>query len=119
MREQNIGDLVCEFGESVASQADAVARGDPETGNKFAKRYVDIFGELCRRGNEGRDALAVLLDDPRAPVRIQVAAYLLRHCGQRAQAVLEKEARGRGMHAFAARQALKRWAEGTWQLDRE
>jgi hypothetical protein len=118
-QEQHIGELGREFGDCVAAQSDAIARGDADTGNKFAQRYIDIFGEIRRRGDGARDALAVLLEDARPPVRVMVAAYLLRHSGAHAKAILEKEAQGKGINAFAAKQALKRWHDGTWQLDRE
>jgi hypothetical protein len=47
------------------------------------------------------------------------ASFLLRHCGARARRVLEEAARERGIVAFGAVQALKRWDEGTWALDPE
>jgi hypothetical protein len=55
--------LVAEFGNCVAAQSDAVAQGDAETGNRFAKRYIAAFAEIRRRGDVGRNALAALLDD--------------------------------------------------------
>ena len=45
------------------------------------------------------------------------AAYLLRHSGDAARVVLEAAARDKGLVAFGAAQALKRWEEGTWDLD--
>lgn len=109
--------LVKEFAECVVAQNDAIARNDPQTGNKYAKRYIVAFEKLRRRGNEGRDALAVLLTDEHAAVRVMAAAYLLRHCGGKARIVLEQEAKGKGLVAFGAAQALKRWDEGSWSLD--
>jgi hypothetical protein len=113
----NLDVLVQEFANSVAAQAEAIAEGDPKTGNKFARRYIAAFSKLRARGDEGRDALASLFQDPRAEVRVMAAAYLLRHCGDKARAVLTAEAEGKGLTAFGAAQALKRWEEGTWALD--
>ncbi len=45
------------------------------------------------------------------------AVYLLRHRTDEAVAVLEQVARGQGLIAFEAGQALERWKEGTWALD--
>jgi hypothetical protein len=109
--------LVREFAECVVAQNEAIARNDPKTGNRYAKRYMAAFDELRVHGDTGRDALAVLLADERAAVRVMAAAYLLRHSGQTARAVLEREAKGKGLVAFGAAQALKRWDEGSWSLD--
>jgi hypothetical protein len=113
----NLDALVKEFADCVARQSKAIANGDAKVGNSYAKRYVAAFEKLRARGDDGRNALAILLLDERADVRVMAAAYLLRHCEGRARAVLEKEAKGKGPVAFGAVQALKRWNEGTWALD--
>lgn len=115
----NVNELVKEFAGCVEAQNEAIARGDPNTGNIFAKRYIAAFEKLRTHGNDGRDALAALLADNRPGVRVMAAAYLLRHCGDRARAILEAEAKGVGLVAFGAAQALQRWNEGTWALDPE
>jgi hypothetical protein len=109
--------LVGQFAEAVAAQTDAIWRGDHKTGNKFAKRYIAIFKRLREPGDEGRDALAALLDHDRPDVRVMAAAFLLRHRTETALAVLRQAAAGEGMIAFEASETLKRWQEGTWQLD--
>jgi len=109
--------LVEEFAECVAAQSEAIAKGNPTLGNKYAKRYMAAFEKLRSHGDEGRNALVVLLTDERADVRVMAAAYLLRHCGDRAKSILESEAKGKGLISFGAAQALQRWAEGTWNLD--
>lgn len=111
-------DLVSEFAENVAAQADAVARDDPQTGNRYARKYINAFKKLRALGDPGREALVPLLKHERPDVRIMAAAYLMRYCTQEARAVLEaatEEPKGR--HAFSATQALKRWDEGDWHLD--
>ncbi len=113
----NLDELVEEFAKCVRAQSDAIANSDPVTGNKFAARYIAAFEELRAYGNTGRDALAILLDDGRPDVKVMAAALLLRHCEERAKAVLEAEAKGTGLVAFGAEQALKRWEEGSWTLD--
>ncbi len=109
--------LVKEFAECVAAQSEAIARADARTGNKHAKRYVAAFDRLRAHGDEGREALATLLTDGRADVRVMAAAYLLRYCESRARLILEAEAKGTGLVAFGAAQTLKRWEEGIWALD--
>jgi hypothetical protein len=112
-----LDELVRVFAAAVIAQEDAIDAGDSETGNRHAKRYLDAFEELRTYGDRGRDALSELLSDGDARVRVMAAAFLLRHCGQRARSVLEAEARGKGLTAFSASQALMRWDEGSWRLD--
>jgi len=114
-----LNELVKEFADCVAAQREAIEKCDPNRGNKLADRYIGAFKKLRARGNEGREALATLLHDNRADVRVMAAAYLLRYKTEQARAVLEAEAKGRGFVAFGAAQALQRWKEGTWALDPE
>lgn len=115
----NLDELVKEFADCVAAQSEAIAKRDPNTGNKFAKRFIVAFEQLRAHGDSGRDALATLFADNRPDIRVMAAAYLLRHSGNRARAVLEAEAKGTDIVAFGAAQALQRWNEGTWALDPE
>ena len=110
-------ELVTEFELNVRAQADAIARGDSKSGNKYAKKYIEAFEELRRHGDAGRAALLPLLSHYRSEVRVMSAAYLLRYRTEDAKAVLEREASGKGLTAFAAGQALRRWEEGSWSLD--
>ncbi len=109
--------LVRDFAENVAAQTDAVRRGDPKTGNKHAKRYIRAFEELRALGDEGRDGLVPLMVTARDDVRGMAAAFLLRHRPDDARRVLQELARGEGLVAFSAGETLKRWEEGSWQLD--
>lgn len=116
--QAKLEDLVAKFAESIAAQTNAMSKGDAKTGNKHAKAYALAFNELTRRyGDSGREALSVLLDDERIDVRTTAAAFLLRYAEGRARGVLEAAAKGRGLDAFAAAQALERWASGEWDLD--
>ena len=114
---KTIDDLVREFADSVAAQTDAVWRGDAKTGNRHAKHYIKIVRKLRELGDAGRDALVPLFKHKRPDVRIAAAAYLLRYRTGEAREVLETEAKGQGLCAFEAQEALKRWDEGTWSLD--
>jgi len=109
--------LVREFAVNVEAQTDAIRRGDPKAGNKHAKRYIRAFEELRELGDEGRDALVPLMSRGRDDVREMAAACLLRHRTDEARRVLQELAQGEGFVAFSAGEALKRWEEGSWQLD--
>ncbi|MFP2898446.1 DUF2019 domain-containing protein [Corallococcus sp. 4LFB] len=109
--------LVEAFAQHAAAQNDSIRQGDAKTGNKHAKKVNETFDKLCAHGNAGRDALAALLTHPRMDVRVKAAAFLLRHRTDDAKAVLQEAAQGQDLVSFAASEALKRWADGTWALD--
>jgi len=110
--------LVEEFAACVVAQTEQIERGDSRLGNVYAKRYLRAFNDLRRRGDAGRDALAVLLDDPRMDVREMAAAFLLRHRYRQCRELLEEIASGPpSLFALGAAECLARWDEGSWQLD--
>ena len=107
------------FADGVALQTFAIWHGDARTGNRHAKRYIAAFERLRERGDEGRDALMVLLEHERPDVRVAAAAFLLRHCTEESLKVLRAAAAGESLVAFEAGQAIKRWEEGSWAIDPE
>ena len=111
--------LVKEFAENVAAQTDAIFQAGSDPEDKHGDRYIAAFEELRTHGDEGREALCVLLEHPRVDVRTTAAAFLLRYRTAEARAVLEETAKGEGLVAFGAQQTLKGWEEGTWALDPE
>ena len=117
MKDTDADALVEKFADNVVKQTDATARGDARSGNKYAKRYIAAFEQLCSLGDQGRDALVVLLEHARADVRVMAAAFLLRHRTTEALAVLREASAGEGLIAFQAAQTIKRWEDGTWALD--
>jgi len=111
--------LVKEVEGNVASQTEAIKRGDARTGNRHANRYIAALKKLRAEGDAGRDALAILLKHPRSDVRVTAAGFLLRYRTAEAKAVLEAVAGGGGAAAIGATMALKHWEEGTWSLNPE
>ena len=110
-----LSELVEEFALNVAAQTDS--KGPASVGNRFANRYIRSFQRLRRRGDAGRNALAVLFIHPLRDVRAMAAAFLLRHRTSEALSVLAQVAQGTDLTAFGAGQAIERWNEGTWALD--
>jgi hypothetical protein len=110
-------ELVAEFARCVAAQWAAIASGDADVGNEYARRYIAAFASIGAFGDEGRLALKALFQDERAEVRVAAASFLLRYAGADARALLESEAAGRGLVAFTAAQALQRWDDGQSELD--
>jgi len=112
-------DLVRRFAEAVVAQDACLERGNAKAGNRHARQQFATFRELRAMGDSGREALAVLLRDPRPNVRTTAAAFLLRYKTAEALAVLREAAQGSGIVAFESGEAIKRWEEGTWSLDPE
>ncbi len=112
-------ELVEQFAQNVAAQTEAIKQGDAKTGNKHARQYTAALQALRAQGNDGREALTVLLKHPRTDVRVMAAAFLLRYRTAEARAVLESAAKEGGVAAIGATMTLKRWDDGTWTLDPE
>jgi hypothetical protein len=111
--------LVRKFAESAIGQTDALENGDAVSGEKHAVACSKTFDALRAQGDSGREALTALFEHEDAAVRTTAAVFLLGYCEERALAVLEAEAKGDGLPAFVAAQALERWEEGDWDLDPE
>jgi hypothetical protein len=117
MKQPRLAALVGVFADSVAQQSHAKRRGDHRTGNKHAKRYIAAFAKLRANGDIGRDALVPLLSDARADVRQMAACFLLRYKTESALGILSDLAKGQGLIALGASQAIQRWTDRTWDLD--
>jgi hypothetical protein len=107
------------FAKNVASQSEAIMEGNSKKGNRDAKRYISAFQTLRQYGNEGLEALTVLLRHSRPDVRGAAACFLLRCQTQESLTVLKEVAQLGGLAGFEAQECMKRWDEGTWQLDPE
>jgi len=69
--------LAKQFAEAVAAQDFEIARGDAGRGKEFAKKYIVAAKQLLELGAPGIEALASLLQDEHALVRVTAAYYLL------------------------------------------
>jgi hypothetical protein len=108
--------FVKRFANAVVAGVEARERGART--DKFSKEYIAAFDAACAAGGDaGREALTSLFTHDDVNVRVTAAAFLLRYAEERARAVLTAAAKGRGLVAFEASQALQRWEEGEWELD--
>lgn len=111
-----IDKLVNVFISGVIQQTESLKNG--ENGNEFAKKYIKAFRELKKIGDAGREALVPFLLHERDDVRGTIAAYLLRYKHSEAMNVLQELSKKPGFDGFAARETIKRWNEGVWELDK-
>ena len=114
LEDATFQELVDAFAESTLAQDAAKTASE---GNKHARRRTKVFATLTDRGDAGREALTQLFshDDPH--VRCMAAVYLLRYAHDESMTVLRELADGQGMVAFAARQTIKNWDNGDWEID--
>jgi hypothetical protein len=106
-----------QFAQGVIGQTEAIRAGDHRRGNRYAKQYVRAFQELRKLGDEGREALVPLLQHERIDVRVMAACFLLRYRTPEAIAVLEAASKAPSISALGAAETLKRWRNGSWNLD--
>lgn len=114
-----VDSLVEKFACAVECQGKCIAVGNYALGNAEAKKYVAAFKNLTQYGDVGRSRLEQLFTHPSADVRVMSASFLLRFSGDKAKIVLKRESKSKGMAAFSAQEALRRWADGSWELDPE
>jgi hypothetical protein len=116
-KEAQIHKSIMGFSESAKKHYDAILAGDSRSANAQAKKVHKFFLEIVKQGEDARKALADLVDDEILPVAVMAAVYSLKYSPERALAVLQKIAKEPGVHGFRAEQAIKRWTEGSWQLE--
>ncbi len=118
-RRLSLEELVREFAFSVVAQREAMAKGKPRRGNRFADRRAEAFDKLVSvYGDHGREALKTLLRHGDPETRGMAAVYLLRYCTDEALPVLEELVqKEKGLIALKGAEAIKRWEEGDWHLD--
>jgi hypothetical protein len=115
--DASIQRLVARFAEAARNHYDATLQGDWRKANKNAKRIADIFHSLVATGEEGKQALLELTNGKDLAVASMAATFSLKYATTQATAVLERIAIQPDLLGFKAQQSLKRWQEGSWQLE--
>jgi len=113
----NIEKLVEEFAKAIIKQNEAIMKGNYKLGNKYAKKYIKCYQQLFKVGEEGKEALAKLFNHDDIGVREMAAVVLLKYKTEEALKILRELANKPGLIGFGASEAIKRWEEGTWNLE--
>ncbi len=116
-KDKQIQKLLANFTEASINHYDASMAGDWRTANVQAKKINKSFLALANLGADARKALLDLVDMETLPVAAMAAVYSLKFSPERALATLQKIAKEPGLIGFEAEQAIKRWTEGSWQLE--
>ena len=115
---QSADGLVTQFAKNVMAQNDAIMNGlGHRIGNIHAKRYIRCFDALCALGDHGKEKLSTLFVHEDPGVRSMAATFLLKYKTHEALHVLRELSKGEGLVAFGSQEAIKRWEEGTWDLE--
>lgn len=109
--------LVQIFRDAASRHFEASLNGDYKKANREAKTIRKTFHLLREMGEEGYQALMILLENEYGAVATAAAAYLLRYATDAATRVLQRHAQDKGLIGFESQQALERWREGDWHLD--
>lgn len=115
--ESDISRLVAMFAEAAHNHHEALMEGNSEKANKQAKRVADVFQAIVANGDVARQALLQLTKSDDKAVASSAATFSLKYATGEAVAVLKQIAQRTDLLGFRAEQALKRWEEGTWQLE--
>ncbi len=92
------------------------ARDNPKQANKIFDQVHALYKDL-RRSEDGRLAIAGLLDDPITAVRLKAATHALAWQPERAAAVLEEIEQEDNLHAVSAKWTLRSFRAGKLNLD--
>jgi hypothetical protein len=94
-----------------------VMQGDSSKANPLFDQLHQIYKQL-RTEEQGRQGIALLMDDPVPGVRLMAAGHSLAWDQDRAIAVLETiEREGPGLYTVTAKYTLKSFREGKLNLD--
>ncbi len=113
----NLAKLAEELAHSAIEQDEAILAGDIQASRRYGNRLVSRWQRIQRLGDAAKEELSKFLDHPNASARLAAAAFLLKFKHDEAMAVLRDLAKGEGLVSFSAQECIKRWEEGTWDLD--
>ncbi|MHB0936345.1 MAG: HEAT repeat domain-containing protein [Armatimonadota bacterium] len=87
--------LVRSFEENLLAREEWMGQGNIRKANKYADKVQNAWEQLCALGDEGREALVLLLDHPHPQVRLWAAQSLLGYRTEKALEVLQQLAHDR------------------------
>lgn len=88
-----------------------------KSANKEARKLQKIFLELKSLGQPGREALLGLVSHKDLSVSLMAAVCSLKYNPDKSLKALRRLVKEHGFIGFQAEQAIKRWEEGTWNIE--
>lgn len=109
-------ELVEEFARVVGERDPSLFANKGRRYRKLADRSIKLAEKIWSYGDEGREAMAVLLDHPDPNVASEAAAYLV-GWDSRALDVLRECAKRDDFLGWVSRECLERWKENPTLLE--
>jgi hypothetical protein len=116
MEDSVIKELIDNFAQA-ARQHNIFSISDWRKANKEAKKMHSYFLEITSHGQPARVALLELTESEETSVSLMAAVYSLKFNSEKSLMVLKKLEKQPDVIGFQAQQAIKRWEEGSWQLE--
>lgn len=114
--ETRISKLLAAFIDS-AIKHQTLSLVEWKSANKEARKLQKIFLELKSLGQPGREALLGLVSHKDLSVSLMAAVFSLKYNPDKSLKALRKLVKEHGFIGFQAEQAIKRWEEGTWNIE--
>jgi hypothetical protein len=113
----SVASLIDDFVDAAKMHYAFTMIGDYTNVNVQAKRMDQVFHKIIQIGKEAREALLAQVDNEEPAISLAAATFSLKYDSERAKRALEQIANRPGLIGFGAKQALRRWEEGTWNLE--
>lgn len=114
--ETRLQQLISQFALCSRKHYTASVSGSWKEMNRNAKCLSEMHKALVALGDPGRQALLTLASDTDASVRLMAATFSLGYAPDLCVQVLQNLATYPGFLGFDAKQTIKRWKDGSWQL---
>jgi glycine cleavage system aminomethyltransferase T len=115
--DPDIQKLIDTFADAAHKHHRETLEGTAKKVNVQAKRITHTFHQIIVKGEVARKALLQLTKSEDIAVAKMAAVFSLKYATEEATVVLRGIAQRPDLLGFEAKQALKRWEEGTWQLE--
>jgi hypothetical protein len=114
--EAELQQLINQFALCSREHHTATVSGNWKEVNRNARCLSEMHKALVALGDPGRQALLTLVSDTDASVRLMAATFSLGYAPDLCVQVLQNLATYPGLLGFDAKQTIKRWKGGSWQL---
>lgn len=115
--ELEIQQMITKFAVASYKHQEAIMEGNSRKANRHAKQIAETFQKIVTTGELARKALLQLTQSEDDAVAAMAATFSLKYATDEAIAVLKRIAKRPDLLGFRSEQAIKRWEEGTWQLE--
>lgn len=118
MENFKIKSLIDSFSRAAKNQYLASINGDWKTANKEISTLRQVFNKICKINEPARKKLLTLTESDDLAVASMAAFYSLKYDPDKSISILKKIAEEPGLIGFQATQAIQRWNEGKWDLEK-